>query len=68
MPLYTLTIKETLNSSGVAPLPPILQYHLWPLFRDQRDFLGRVCPAQAGDWTAPAHSQLSQCFPANAPS
>lgn len=27
MPLDTLTIRETLNSSGVAALPPILEYH-----------------------------------------
>lgn len=29
MPPYTLTIRETLISSGVAALPSILEYHLW---------------------------------------
>lgn len=71
MPPYTLTIRETLNSSRVAAFShsrvPPLAVSFFPGSRETC-FLGRLCPAQAGGWTAPAHSQLNQCFPGSIPS
>lgn len=55
MPLYTLTIRETLKSSGVAALPPILQRYLWHSASSQGPerffWVGSAQPRQ-GNWTA----------------